>query len=120
MPTSPPFPAENIAKKYSISREEQDEYACRSQALTRASVEMGRFTSQIVPVPVKTRKGVTEVAADEFPRPETTTETLAKLKPVFITVSRCFCVRGGGQWRVGVAPGCSSGVAASCMGWGTK
>ena len=80
--------AENIAKKFAISRAEQDEYACRSQRLAGAAMEAGRFTAQVVPVPVQSRKGVTEVATDEFPRPETTTDTLAKLRPAFITVSR--------------------------------
>ncbi|XP_043196433.1 acetyl-CoA acetyltransferase, cytosolic-like isoform X2 [Amphibalanus amphitrite] len=97
--------AENIAKQFSISRSEQDEYACRSQSLTRAAVEAGRFAAQIVPVSVQSRKGVTEVTADEFPRPETTTETLAKLKPAFVT-------DGSGTVTAGNASGLNDGAAA--------
>jgi acetyl-CoA C-acetyltransferase len=74
--------AENLARKYEIPRREQDEFALRSQQKAEASRD--RRATEIVPVDVPGRKGeVTRVERDEHPRPETTPEGLAKLKPVF-------------------------------------
>jgi acetyl-CoA C-acetyltransferase len=74
--------AENLARKYSIPREEQDEFALRTQEKTEAGAE--RRAREIVPVEVPARKGeTTTVDRDEHPRPETTMESLAKLAPVF-------------------------------------
>jgi acetyl-CoA C-acetyltransferase len=74
--------AENLARKYSIPREEQDEFALRTQGKAEAGKE--RRAMEIVPVEVPGRKGeTTTVERDEHPRPETTMETLAKLPPVF-------------------------------------
>lgn len=75
--------AENIAEKYQISRQEQDELALRSQQLAAKAVADGVFDAEIVPVTIKTRKGDIEFARDEYPRAETTAEVLAKLKPAF-------------------------------------
>lgn len=75
--------AENIAEKYQISRQEQDELALRSQQLAAKAVADGVFDAEIVPVTIKTRKGDIEFARDEYPRAETTAEALAKLKPAF-------------------------------------
>lgn len=74
--------AENLAEKYQISREEQDEFALRSQVLAQDAIEAGRFDSQIVPYEVKQRKHSFIFDKDEHPR-ETNMETLRKLKPVF-------------------------------------
>jgi acetyl-CoA C-acetyltransferase len=74
--------AENLARKYSIPRQEQDEFALRTQQKTEAGT--ARRALEIVPVEIPGRKGVTiTVDRDEHPRPETTMETLAKLPPVF-------------------------------------
>jgi acetyl-CoA C-acetyltransferase len=74
--------AENLARKYSIPREEQDEFALRTQQKTEAGA--GRRAKEIVPVEVPGRKREsTTVSRDEHPRPETTMETLAQLPPVF-------------------------------------
>jgi acetyl-CoA C-acetyltransferase len=74
--------AENLARKYSIPREEQDEFALRTQQKTEAGGD--RRAREIVPVEVPGRKGETTIVTeDEHPRPETTMETLAKLPPVF-------------------------------------
>jgi acetyl-CoA C-acetyltransferase len=74
--------AENLARKYSIPRQEQDEFALRTQQKTEAGAE--RRAKEIVPVEVPGRKGeTTTVSRDEHPRPETTMETLAQLPPVF-------------------------------------
>ncbi|KES10372.1 MULTISPECIES: acetyl-CoA C-acetyltransferase [Snodgrassella] len=75
--------AENIAQKYQISRQEQDELALRSQQLAAQAVAAGVFDAEIVPVTIKSRKGETVFARDEYPRAEATAEALAKLKPAF-------------------------------------
>jgi acetyl-CoA acetyltransferase family protein len=75
--------AENLARKFEVSREEQDKYALRSQQETKRAKDAGVFAEEIVPVEVKTRKGSVQVSEDDHPRPETTLEGLAKLKPAF-------------------------------------
>src|SRR5919199_3974774 len=76
--------AENLARKYEISREEQDEYALRSQRRAAEAIEGGRFDAETVPVEVRGRKGEKVLfARDEHPRAETTPESLRKLPPVF-------------------------------------
>ncbi|MEL7448094.1 MAG: acetyl-CoA C-acetyltransferase [Pseudomonadota bacterium] len=75
--------AENVAKKFSISRETQDAFAAESQRKAAAATEAGYFDAEVVPVTVPGRKGDTVVAADEHPRASTTVETLAKLRPAF-------------------------------------
>ena len=74
--------AENLAKKYNISREEQDEYALRSQERAAQAIESGRFNDEIVPVTIKGRKGETVFAVDEHPR-KTTLDKLGSLPAVF-------------------------------------
>ncbi|HJX89536.1 MAG TPA: acetyl-CoA C-acetyltransferase [Pyrinomonadaceae bacterium] len=75
--------AENLARKFVISREEQDAYALRSQQEAKRALDAGYLAAEIVPVEVQTRKGTTLVAHDDHLRPETTLEGLAKLKPAF-------------------------------------
>ncbi|MEP6708482.1 MAG: acetyl-CoA C-acetyltransferase, partial [Pyrinomonadaceae bacterium] len=75
--------AENLARKYQIPREEQDAYALRSQREAKRAHEAGVFAEEIVPVEVKTRKGVTLFGHDDHMRPDTTLEGLAKLRPAF-------------------------------------
>ncbi|HVI72165.1 MAG TPA: acetyl-CoA C-acyltransferase, partial [Pyrinomonadaceae bacterium] len=75
--------AENLARKFEVSREEQDKYALRSQQEAKRAKDAGFFAEEIVPVEVKTRKGSVQVNDDDHPRPETTLEGLAKLKPAF-------------------------------------
>ncbi|ECW2978557.1 acetyl-CoA C-acyltransferase, partial [Salmonella enterica subsp. diarizonae] len=75
--------AENIAKKYAISREEQDMFALKSQQRASQAVEQGRFDDEIASVTVTSRKGETQFARDEYPRKDTSLEQLAKLKPAF-------------------------------------
>jgi acetyl-CoA C-acetyltransferase len=75
--------AENVAKKFNISREDADAFAAESHKKAAAAWEAGRFDSQIVPVAAPLGKGKTErIDRDESIRPDTTTETLAKLRPV--------------------------------------
>jgi acetyl-CoA acyltransferase 2 len=76
--------AENLATKYGITRQDCDDYALLSQKRWAAAQEAGRFTEEIVPVTLKSRKGNEEFAVDECPRPATNQASLAKLKPVFI------------------------------------
>jgi acetyl-CoA acetyltransferase family protein len=75
--------AENLARKYEILREEQDEFALRSQKTAAAAWEAGRFKDEITPVEIKRRKGVELFERDDHLRPETTIEGLARLKPAF-------------------------------------
>ncbi|HVG38470.1 MAG TPA: acetyl-CoA C-acetyltransferase [Pyrinomonadaceae bacterium] len=75
--------AENLARRHEISRESQDEYALRSQQAAERARQAGLLSEEIVPVEVKTRKGVNLFSADDHARPETTIEGLAKLKPAF-------------------------------------
>lgn len=81
---SMPETAENVAKKFGISREAQDEFAVESQLRAQKAMEAGRFESEIVPVIYEDKKGnKTIIDRDEHPRPGTTVEKLAKLKPLF-------------------------------------
>ena len=75
--------AENLARRYEISREEQDEYACMSQNRCQKARVSGRFASEIVPIAVKSKKGRTRIEIDEHPRDNVTQEGLDKLRPVF-------------------------------------
>jgi len=75
--------AENVAKKYDISRQEQDEFACASQNKAEAAQKAGKFADEIVPYTIKSKKGDTVVDADEYPRHGTTLEMLAGLRPAF-------------------------------------
>ncbi|SEL03089.1 acetyl-CoA C-acetyltransferase [Blastococcus sp. DSM 46786] len=74
--------AENVRRDYGIGRQEQDEYAVRSHQRAAAATAEGRFADEIVPVTVKHRKGETVVERDEHIRPDSTVETLAKLRPI--------------------------------------
>ena len=75
--------AENLARKFEISREEQDAYALRSQREAKRAQDAGYFAEEIVPVEVRSRKGSSSFAQDDHLRPDTTPEGLAKLKPAF-------------------------------------
>jgi acetyl-CoA C-acetyltransferase len=74
--------AENLRREYKVSRSAQDELALRSQRNAAAAQDSGRFADEIVPVPVKGRKGLQNVSVDEHPRADTTMEMLSALTPV--------------------------------------
>ncbi len=96
--------AENVAERYQISREDQDAFALNSQKKAGAALGAGRFKEQIVPVPLKGKKGeVKYFDTDEHPRPDTTPEGLAKLQPVF---------RKGGSVTAGNSSGMNDGAGA--------
>lgn len=96
--------AEELQAKYKISREEQDEFALRSQTLAKAALDAGRLAEEIVPVEVLDRKGkATAIDKDEHMRPGTTIEALAKLQPAF---------KKGGTVTPGNACGIVDGGAA--------
>ena len=96
--------AENIAKEWNLSREEQDAFAAASQQKAEAAIKAGKFKDEIVPVVIPQRKGEPKVFdTDEFPRFGTTTETLAKLRPAFIK---------DGTVTAGNASGINDGAAA--------
>jgi acetyl-CoA acetyltransferase family protein len=84
--------AENCAAKYAVSRDAQDCYALRSQHLADAAWRAGRFDDEVVPVEIKTRKGVEVFARDDHMRPDSTLEGLAKLPAAF---SQNGCVTAG-------------------------
>ncbi len=94
---------EDLVTKYQITREDQDAWALRSQRRFSAAQSAGKFDAEITPVMVKSRKGSQAFAKDEHNRPETTAESLAKLKPVF---------RKDGTITAGNAPGLNTGAAA--------
>ena len=75
--------AENVAQRWQITREQQDEFAAGSQAKAEAAQKSGRFKDEIVPVRSQTRRGDTIVDTDEHPKHGTTVEVLAKLRPAF-------------------------------------
>jgi acetyl-CoA acetyltransferase family protein len=84
--------AENCAAKYGVTREEQDCYALRSQDLADKAWKTGRLKEEVVPVEIKSRKGVELFARDDHMRPDTTMEVLEKLPPAF---SKNGCVTAG-------------------------
>ena len=94
--------AENVAEEHTITREEQDAFAFESQRRAKAAIDAGHFKAEIVPVEIKTRKGVQIVDTDEHPK-ETTLDGLAKLKPAF---------RKDGSVTAGNASGINDGAAA--------
>jgi acetyl-CoA C-acetyltransferase len=75
--------AENVARRYDVSRADQDEFALQSQQRAAAAMEAGAFDPQIIPVTVPDRSGERQVDRDEHPRPDTTLEKLARLRPAF-------------------------------------
>ena len=75
--------AENISSRYQISREMQDEFALTSQKRAHEAIENGNFKDQILPIEIKTRKGIEIFEIDEHPKPETSIETLTGLRTAF-------------------------------------
>jgi len=75
--------AEHIAKRFNVSRDDQDQFALRSQQRASHAMSEGWFHDEIVPVTVTSRKGNSIIGSDEGPRPDSTLEGLAKLRPVF-------------------------------------
>ena len=131
--------AENVAEKYGITREEQDEFAAWSQNKAVKAQEEGRFDAEIVPVPVKMKKETVLVTKDEGPRAGVTKESISKLKPAFkpdgtVTAANASGINDGAAAVVvmseekakelGVTPmatfvvGTSAGVDPSIMGVG--
>ncbi len=75
--------AENVAKQWQITRQQQDEFAVASQNKAEAAQKAGRFRDEIVPVTIKTRKGEVVVDSDEYPKHGATVESISKLRPAF-------------------------------------
>lgn len=95
--------AENVAERFHISREEQDAFAVESQRRAAAAIAAGYFKAEIVPVEVKEKKNTFIFDTDEFPRPGTSMEVLAKLRPI---------VKEGGTITAGNSCGLNDGAAA--------
>jgi acetyl-CoA C-acetyltransferase len=105
---------EDLAKEFQITREQQDEWAARSQQRFGAAQAAGKFDAEIVPVEVPGRKGPTRFERDEHNRPDTTLESLGKLRPAF---------RKDGTITAGSAPGLNTGAAAVLLaeaGWAER
>jgi acetyl-CoA C-acetyltransferase len=98
--------AENVAQKFQLTREEQDRFAAESQRKAGEAMKAGRFRDEIAPVTVKGRKGDVVVENDEYPKPETTMEILAKLRPAFAK---------DGTVTAGNASGINDGAAAAVV-----
>jgi len=93
--------AENVAKKWQITRRQQDEFAVASQNKTEAAMKAGKFKDEITPVTVKTRKGDVVVDTDEFPKSGVTLESISKLRPAFdkegtVTAANASGINDGG------------------------
>jgi acetyl-CoA C-acetyltransferase len=95
--------AENLVERYGLSRADQDAFAAESQRRAESAIKSGAFKDEIVPVVVPGKKGETRVDTDEHPRPGTTAESLAKLKPAF---------KKDGTVTAGNASGLNDGAAA--------
>lgn len=95
--------AENLAEKYSVTRQEQDELAFMSHQRAVAAIENGVFKDEIVPVVIKSKKGDTVIDTDEHPRKDTSLERLATMKPAFID---------SGTVTAGNSSGVNDGAAA--------
>jgi len=100
---SMPETGENVAAEYDVSRQDQDALALRSQQRARQAEASGFLREEIVAVEIPEKKGVTTVASDEHPRPDTTLEALARFKPAF---------RNPGTVTAGNASGVNDGAAA--------
>lgn len=98
--------AENVAAEYQIGRDEQDAFALESQKRAAEAIAEGRFKEQIVPIQIKTRKGVVSFDTDEHPK-QTSAEALAGLRPAFR--------KDGGTVTAGNASGINDGAAAIVM-----
>ena len=96
--------AENVAKKWKISREEQDQFALESQNKAEAAQKAGKFFEEIIGYSVKTRNGETIVDADEYIRHNATIEVMQKMRPAFL--------RDGGSVTAANASGLNDGAAA--------
>jgi acetyl-CoA C-acetyltransferase len=94
---------EDLVQKFGLTREEQDAYAARSQQRFAAATEAGNFIDEIEPLTVESKKGAVLFSVDEGNRPDTTVESLARLKPAF---------RPEGTITAGNAPGVNAGAAA--------
>ena len=98
--------AENVAEKYQITREEQDNFAAASQRKATDAIKGNKFVNEIVPVKVKVRKEEVEFKQDEYPKADSTVEKLAKLRPAF---------KKDGTVTAGNASGVNDGAAALCL-----
>ena len=98
--------AENVAEKWQITREQQDDFSFNSQQKAKAAMEAGRFKDEIVPVTITSRRGDIIIDTDEHPKPDTTIETLQGLRPAFSK---------DGTVTAGSASGINDGGAVSIL-----
>jgi acetyl-CoA C-acetyltransferase len=98
--------AENVARKYEISRQEQDEFALQSQLKAEAAMKAGKFKDEIIPIEIPSKKGPTVFDTDEYPKHGATLEGLSSLRPAF---------NKEGSVTAGNASGLNDGAAAVIM-----
>jgi acetyl-CoA C-acetyltransferase len=98
--------AENVARKFEISRQEQDEFALQSQLKAEAAIKAGKFKDEIIPVEIVTKKGTTVFDTDEYPKHGATLEGMTSLRPAF---------NKEGSVTAGNASGLNDGAAAVIM-----
>jgi acetyl-CoA C-acetyltransferase len=98
--------AENVARKYDISRQEQDEFALASQMKAEAAIKSGKFKDEIIPIEIPSKKGPTIFDTDEYPKHGATLEGLSSLRPAF---------NKEGSVTAGNASGLNDGAAAVIM-----
>ena len=98
--------AENVARKFDISRQEQDEFALQSQLKAEAAIKAGKFKDEIIPVEIVTKKGTTVFDTDEYPKHGATLEGMSSLRPAF---------NKEGSVTAGNASGLNDGAAAVIM-----
>ena len=103
--------AENVAKEYAVTREEQDEFAVASQQKTEAAQKAGKFRDEIIAVEIASRKGTVIFADDEYPRHGSTLEAMKRLKPAFDK---------NGSVTAGNASGINDGAAAVVLASSSK
>ena len=103
--------AENVAEKYGVTRQMQDEFSAESQQKTQKAIAEGKFKEEIVPVEVKVKKKTVLIDADEAPRPNVTVESLAALKPAF---------KEGGTVTAGNSSGINDAASAIVVMSGEK
>ena len=98
--------AENIAERWQIGRDAQDAFALESQGRAAAAQGAGAFEAELTPITIKGRKGETQIKTDEYPRPQTSAESLAGLRPAF---------KGDGTVTAGNASGINDGAAVVAL-----
>lgn len=114
--------AENIAEQFAISRKQQDEFAVLSQQKASAAIEKGKFSDEIIPITIKTRKEEKVFDTDEFVRPNTDLASLAKLRPAFkkdgtVTAGNASGINDGAACVILMSEKCANELGINILGF---